>query len=226
MAERLRVVTLNFAEEYSCSSGLAEQARSLRTFALGHPLHDDAWAIIHTGGNDLWFAPTREFAAVAAAASRARRAAGGGAPALLQAIATNVLELATARGMGVRNVAFVGIPLTAQMPLIAKLTGSLERLPVVGAVGGVLGAADGAPQRVHQRALDHARRFVQIATVGGRRPLARRRRRAPRAPAARRPAAAVALLLIIAGARAHAVDGHDLRGGWRRLPRRGARSTR
>ena len=172
MAERLGWSTLNFAEGHSCSSGLAEQARSLqRTFALGHPLHDDAWAIIHTGGNDLWFAPTREFAAVAAAGvASAACCWRWEPPALLQGIATNVLELATRlRGMGVRNVAFVGIPLTAQMPLIAKLTGSLERLPVVGAVGGAASARLMAHlNAMHQRALDHARRrFVQIATVGG-----------------------------------------------------------
>ena len=97
MAERLGWSTLNFAEGHSCSSGLAEQARSLqRTFALGHPLHDDAWAIIHTGGNDLWFAPTREFAAVAAAGvASAACCWRWEPPALLQAIATNVLELAT-----------------------------------------------------------------------------------------------------------------------------------
>ena len=59
LADRLGWTSLNAAEPSSNSRSLLSQALWLQW--MGESVSADAWAIVHTGGNDLYFAPERQF---------------------------------------------------------------------------------------------------------------------------------------------------------------------
>lgn len=132
---------LNFAAPHSSSIALLEQLDEVTAFlaASDASLNEDATAIIHAGGNDLYFSSPTGQVSVAAVGFLLRclgRAADASACISLsppvQAFARNLHVLL--RGLtkvGVHRFVVAGVPLTARMPFIPTAVG---RLGVPGAL--------------------------------------------------------------------------------------------
>ena len=131
VAAELGWSTLNLAMPGSGSRDLRQQAESLAArLQRGTPrVHEDAWAIVHTGGNDILRSSGRELIGfVASVAARALCPCACCCPlAPLELVAANVADLlATLHDRhGVKNFVLVGLPLAPQMPLLARMTEQL-----------------------------------------------------------------------------------------------------
>ena len=113
----------------SGSRDLRQQAERRGAAAARHAaVHEDAWAIVHTGGNDILRSSGRELIGfVASVAARACPCACCCPLAPLELVAANVADLlATLHDRhGVKNFVLVGLPLAPQMPLLARMTEQL-----------------------------------------------------------------------------------------------------
>ena len=131
----------NFAVPGSSSSTLGRQlehaAHKVSTGEL--ELHPSAWALVHTGGNDVMRGSASELgvlirtaltAAFCSADSRART--------LSDTITDRVAALVEGlESLGVRNLLLVGMPLTASVPAVAQMTRALAGAEC-GSLGGLV----------------------------------------------------------------------------------------
>ena len=107
--------TLNAAENGAVSTDLEDQLDRLlaRLRENGETVHNDAWAIVHIGGNELLCDMDQVIGALL----------GHCGTSVLNLINERILALLLRleRSLGVRNVILVGIPLTRHLPLVAHL---------------------------------------------------------------------------------------------------------
>ena len=84
----------------------------------------DAWALVHTGGNDLMRSSVSALSVLLRAAVAAPLPlCGGGTRTLCDPITERVAALAEGlEALGVRNVLLVGMPLTSSVPAVAQMT--------------------------------------------------------------------------------------------------------
>ena len=112
--------SINLAQAYCGSDGLEWQLKRLQMdlASSGHSATcEDDLAIVHVGGNDLYHATPGALAAIAAS--------GGCCGLLLPPLALRLAEnlrvlLEGLMRLGVRRIAVVGVPLTANVPMIAR----------------------------------------------------------------------------------------------------------
>lgn len=129
--------TLNLATPSSGSVALGTQLKRLEKMVEhGEELDAEAIAIVHTGGNDLYFSSPLSLVAVAGVG-----AVGGCCctlpcqPMLARSLSANLRALVAGLAeLGIRHVVLVGVPLTARMPFIPDAMASL------GLPGGMTGA--------------------------------------------------------------------------------------
>ena len=127
VGDALQWPSLNLATELSSSANLAEQCDELllRLTRSGERVHEDAWVIIHVGGNDL----------VQAAMKDPARFVGQllclVAPPVLQDVAKRVRSLTDCLHchLGVRNVMLIGMPLALELPLLKKYVSRFSTPP-------------------------------------------------------------------------------------------------
>lgn len=110
---------INLAEPHSGSDGLDRQFMQLCRASREHPVpfNEHDLAIVHTGGNDLYYSTPSSLAAVALSGPVANVFAphiGRSLSAHVKALVMGLLEL------GVRRIACVGVPLSTHMPFIAQ----------------------------------------------------------------------------------------------------------
>lgn len=137
LGQHMNWSTLNVAVPGTTSEALLDQADSLKEYLTyaGATLHKDAWALVHAGGNDMLHAvlanPVR-FALEATARSMLCCSTCCCQLNLFEQVASNMQALAHQlyQGFGVKNVMFVGLPLTAAIPVVDQLVAMLkEQLP-------------------------------------------------------------------------------------------------
>lgn len=120
LGDRLGWTTVNVALPGSNSSLLQLQGEILLSYLSrrGQEVHEDAWALIHTGGNDLLAGRPEQLLGYVTSALGRMLCCGapccGTAP-VLDHVAANVQELVAQlyAQLGVRNVLLVRPPLTA-----------------------------------------------------------------------------------------------------------------
>jgi len=128
MADRLHWPSINAAIPGGDSSKLLAQLEQLRNlFAeTGATVDEDAWALIHAGGNDIMHAMGGDFMGFVTAATG--NAVCCCAPCccrlpVFEEVVDNVEELVHRldEDLGIRNVIVVGLPLTSSLPFISQL---------------------------------------------------------------------------------------------------------
>ena len=111
---------INLALPHSGSDALHVQMRDLCHLLAGHPgttLGAEDLAIIHTGGNDLYYSQPSSLAAVAITGPFASVFA----PHIGRSLSYNVQTLSIGLlNLGVRHIVCCGVPLSVKMPFIAK----------------------------------------------------------------------------------------------------------
>ena len=128
IGQRWRWQLLNLAEPHSGSNRLNAQLRTLCESQLARDsITADDIAIIHTGGNDLYFCPPSSLAAVAASGAACSVCPSRVATALSRNLQSLIEGLIT---LGIRRYALSGVPLSARMPFIKE---PVEQLNVPGA---------------------------------------------------------------------------------------------
>ena len=125
VARRWKWESINLAKPHSGSSMLSHQLHLLNSMVANarddnmQLLDEDVVAIIHTGGNDLYFAPPAEVAALAGAAVSGCHHCKH--PLIVSRLTTNVQRaVIQLMELGCRRIALVGVPLCARMPFIAQ----------------------------------------------------------------------------------------------------------
>ena len=126
LGDKLGWPTINVALPGSSSATLATQA-DLLAYALersGRTLHEEAWALVHAGGNDLLgLSPTQMIGMLARLACTSCCCclpSSDNLPMLEPQLANVAALVARLRHLfGVRNVMLVSMPLTTHMPLVA-----------------------------------------------------------------------------------------------------------
>ena len=132
LAERLSWRVANFAVPGSGSSTLSRQLdRATQLVRAGQlQLHPNAWALVHTGGNDLMRSSVSALSVVLRAAVATALplslCSGGGSTARARTLCDEVAEriASLAEGLedlGVRNVLMVGMPLTCSVPAVSQM---------------------------------------------------------------------------------------------------------
>ena len=140
LADGLGWRSRNFAVPGSGSVTLGHQleraARLVRSGDLA--LHPGAWAVVHTGGNDLMRSSAPALGALlkaAVATALPLCSVGAVARTVCDEVAERVASLAEGlEALGVRNVVLAGMPLTSSVPAVAQMCRAIT------------GAACGAPQ--------------------------------------------------------------------------------
>lgn len=117
LATRWGRTLINLAMPHSGSDQLHVQQRDLCLLLSDRCLGEDDLAIIHTGGNDLYFSQPSSLAALALSGPFA----GLFASQIGRSLSANVQDLVQGLiKLGVRHIACVGVPLSTKMPFIAK----------------------------------------------------------------------------------------------------------
>ena len=114
---------VNLAAGHSDSGRLQAQAGALeRLVERGLELHEECVALVHTGGNDLWYASGTQFAGTGLLGLVATCGCSCFSPPLLRQIAQNIRGLSERLHdiLGVRRFVWVGIPFTPALPMIGS----------------------------------------------------------------------------------------------------------
>lgn len=167
LADRLDWGSINAAISGCDSSRLGMQLEMLKAMLVetGASIHEDAWALIHAGGNDLLRCVSEDFLGFAATAT-------GNAFCCLspcccrisafEDVADNVetLIIRLNEELGIRNVILVGMPLTPATPFIGQLLDSVfaRRPCLVGVAKFVLRRLNATYNRVLARRLQQFHR--------------------------------------------------------------------
>lgn len=157
--------SINMAQAYCGSDGLDWQLKRLRmdlaaSSASGLASAPSALdlAIIHAGGNDLYHATPKALAAIAACGGCCGRLL----PPLALRLATNLQTLVEGLiRIGIRRIAIVGVPLTANVPLIARPASGVPGL--VSWLGCVMGGCNRVLLAAMHKALEDAQNSTRVA---------------------------------------------------------------
>ena len=156
--------SINLAQAYCGSDGLDWQLKRLRMDMAASSASSLATApsaldlaIIHVGGNDLYHATPKALAAIAACGGCCGRLL----PPLALRLAANLQTLVEGLiRIGVRRVVLVGVPLTANVPMIAKPASGVPGL--VSCVGCIMGGCNRVLLAAMRKALEDAQTSTRV----------------------------------------------------------------
>lgn len=159
LGERWGWRALNMAQGHSGSADLDAQRRQLLWELSCSDLRvdEDAVAITHTGGNDLYFASPKECAAIALAGC----CPCSQPPRVARSLSANMARHVSALlALGVRTHVIVGVPLSASMPFIAAPAAAVPFMPesvMLAVARSVMRASNDVLLAAMRTALDQAR---------------------------------------------------------------------
>jgi lysophospholipase L1-like esterase len=171
LADQLDWACANVAIPGGDSSKLGMQLDMLQSMLVdsGAMIHEDAFALIHAGGNDLMRAISGDFLGFAGVASC--NAACCLSPCccrigVFDEVADNVEELMIRldEDLGIRNIIVVGLPLTPSLPFIAQLIKIFETRLCLGCVANyVLRRLNSTYNRVLARRFQRYHKFCDTS---------------------------------------------------------------